>query len=141
MFANRLLLKASLYNRQPITRAFTSLRPAFSRYFSTGVRGTSGDSETIIEDQNYYSPTKTIDIGKGTFTVFDNTKVSKDQLVSPYEIKETALKNSLGIIVSMVIENSLIPMYYIPSTFFAINMLYRVSQYMTRAVNQVVLLN
>ncbi|CAI2380689.1 unnamed protein product [Moneuplotes crassus] len=137
---NRILLRAGLCNRQQLARNFTSMRPAFYRYFSTGIKGVSGNSETIIEDQYFYNPTKSIDIRGGTFTVFDNTKASEGQYVSPYEVKETITKNTIGIIVSMVIEHSLIPMYFIPSTYFAINMLYRVSQYMTRAVNQVVLL-
>ncbi len=137
MFTNRILLRAGMQYRGPATRVFAPFRPAFSRYFSTGINSSANDSETIIEDQHFYSPSKNIDISKGSFTVFDNTKLSKGQHVAPYEVKETIIKNSIGVFVTMIIDNAFFPMYFVPTTFFALNMVYRASQYMTRAVNQV----
>lgn len=112
------------------------------RSFSGSIKQTSTDSETIVEQDNLYTPTKTIDISKGTFLVFDNRNTNGWYYGMPYDVKETIVKNSIGIIVTYLIESGAIfPMLYIPTTFFAINMAYRVSSFMSKAVDHVELLN
>ena len=140
MFGSKLLFRTRCFSRIATHKASWAFRPMAIRSFSTNIRGTEGESETIIDDHNYYSPTKTIDISSGSFTVFDNKEIGAGLLVSPYEVKETITKNSIGAIFSVIIENCLISMSYIPTTFFAINMFYQVASYMTRAVDQMVLL-
>ena len=43
-------------------------------------------------------------------------------------------------IVTLVLEANMISMFYIPTTFFAFNMFYRVANYMTKAIDHVDLL-
>ena len=141
MFRTRLLFKTRCTSRMMSAKAISPFMPIWSRPFSTNIRGTQGEGETIIDDHNYYVPTKAIDISKGTFTVFNNKDVSAGLYTAPYEVKETMIKNSIGAVVMMVMENCFWTMYYIPPTLFALNMLYQVSSYMTRAVDKMVLLN
>ena len=82
-------------------------RPGSIRYFTTGVKDVEDNTETIIEEQDYYTPTKTINIDKGSFTVFDNDFAKDRKYVAPYEIKETVAKNSIGIIATLYIENGI----------------------------------
>ena len=106
-------------------------------YFST----TNAGAETVVNEQDFYSPTKEVNIAKGTYVIFDNKLKGGWKYGAPYEVKETVLKNSLGVIVTSVIEHNLLPMMYIPTTYFALNMLYRVASYMTRAIDHLELLN
>ena len=139
MFATRLFLKTKLYTNPSSFRILNSFKPLIARPFATNIKGL--DSQTIVEDEHYYTPSKTIDLETGKFLVFDNKDVKRSQYIAPYEVKETMVKNSIGVIVSFVVESNLIPLYYIPSAYFALNMVYRVCQYMTRAVDQMTLLS
>ena len=54
---------------------------------------------------------------------------------APYEIKETTLKNFLGLTFSTLIGNQLVTGYFLlGALYFAINWPYRIIYYMTRAI-------
>ena len=111
------------------------------RSFASTVKTTDPNSETIVEQDDKYTPTKTIDVAKGTFLVFDNRKTSGNYGM-PYEVKEAIVKNSIGILVTYMIESGgIFPMFYVPTTLFALNMAYRVAGYMSKAVDHMELLN
>ena len=141
MFSKRLFFKSKALAKLYTNKSVNVLRPSSVRWFTSNVKGMDEHSETVIEDHNFYSPVKEIKIGQGTLTVFDNTKVGDEHYIAPYEIKETVLKNSIGIVVTFMLELTMMPMYYIPTTLFATNMFYRVCLYMAKAVDQVVLLS
>ena len=141
MFSKRIFMKTKYLQRALQWRLSNPILNTYSRLFATNVRVASGQGETIVEQQNMYTPSKAIDIDKGTFVVFDNTFTSAWKTGAPYEIKETVWKNSIGIIVTLIIENGVFVMNFIPTTLFALNMFYRVASFMTRAVNHMELLN
>ena len=139
MFSRQLFRPKLAY--MMMTKNRMLVRPPIMRFFSTGAKAVSGHSETIIENTEFYTPSKSIDIEKGHFTVFDNKNIPTEMQGAPYEVKETVIKNSIGIITTFVIEGMVIPMMYIPSALFALNMFYQVSSLMSRAVDQVELMN
>ena len=141
MFGKRLFLKSKLLQKVYHRGLSIPLSPAYTRLFASSVKVTSGKGETVIEQQNLYTPTKSINIEKGTFVIFDNTFTSSWKAGAPYEVKETVWKNSIAIIITLCLENGVMNMFFLPTTFFALNMFYRVSSFMTKAINHMELLN
>ena len=131
MFSKQLLMRHKL--AQNLYRS----RPLISRFgFCTKVP----DSETVISEQDYYTPAKTIEMSNGKFLVFDNKTKGHWKYGAPYEVKETVVKNSIGIIAFYFIELHVAFMFYMPTAFFTLQMAYRVTNYMSRAVDYMELL-
>ena len=139
MFSRQLVRQKMLYKLA--FKNSLAVRPSAIRYFSSGVNNVENDTETIVEDQDYYTPTRKINIEKGTFTFFDNQNHNKEQMAAPYEVKETVIKNGIGMIVTCIVDSAMFPMSFVPTTLFALNMCYRVVNYMSKAVDHVDLMN
>mmetsp|Transcript_8064 Transcript_8064/g.9149 ORF Transcript_8064/g.9149 Transcript_8064/m.9149 type:complete len:141 (+) Transcript_8064:24-446(+) len=140
MFSKRLFARSMYLQKAYSASLSRCFAPLGARAFSANLNASSG-SETVIEQQNFYTPTKAIDVEKGSFTVFDNTFHADWKFGAPYEVKETVLKNSIGIIVTLTLENGIMNMFFVPTTLFALRMFYMVAHYMSRAVNHIELLN
>ena len=79
--------------------------------------------------KNPYTPVRPIQYTKGTYIVFDQPK--KTVLQVPYEIKETGVRNTIGLIVSEIASYMFLKLSPLSTIFvanFAIQVLWRMSK-------------
>ena len=124
--------------RTPHKNVLRLYRSNWFRYFSST---TSSATETIVDEQNLYTPAKDVDVSEGWITVFNNNKNRHELYKSPYEIKETVMKNSIGMICMSTFEAMGYCMYFVPTTLFALRMMYMIHHFMSRSINKMKVLD
>ena len=107
------------------------------------VRGADDDYKQY-EDITYYTPVRKVDFSSGRSVIFHEDNVKGEFRYVPYEVKESTLKNFLGVFGMNVIDYFFHPgifVYSIGCIGFAVNWIYRVYSYMGYAITKIELHN
>lgn len=121
------------------------LATANRRFYATGAaqkaRITSPDDEySVFEEQAFYTPTRKVDFSSGRATIFYQDVTPNKMRYVPYEVKESTIKNWLGVVMMGALHYLLSPspyLYTFGSAIFSINWVYTVYSYMSNAVSRV----
>ncbi len=109
----------------------------FTRPFSTIVQKQHQEDLKRWQAGIPYTLTRPIEYTKGMYVVFQQNLEGVRQM--PHEIKETAVKNTLGVATFGLLSFAH-PILSVPIPFFVLNMFIRSLRYMLRAVNKIELL-
>ena len=108
---------------------------AARRLFSSAAPSSSYES---FDDNIFYTPVRKVNFVNGRSTIFHQPQNLATSV--PWEVKETTVKNSLGVIGMVVIDYLFAPgtgLYTVGALTFGLNWIYRVYGYMGNAINRI----
>ena len=112
-----------------------------ARLFSTA---SSGANYEAFDENIFYSPVRKVSFSNGRATIFNNQAASPNKLsFVPWEVKETTVKNFLGVIGMNILDYLFHPygsIYMVGTAYFGLNWMYRVYGYLGHAIERIDLL-
>jgi hypothetical protein len=107
-------------------------------YSSAAAQG--GSQYESFDDNIFYTPVRKINFQNGRSVIFSQDSTPGKLRYVPWEVKETTLKNFLGVIGFSIIDYLFHPsaaLYSIGAFSFGLNWIYRVYQYMGHAITKI----
>ena len=116
-------------------------RATLTRSFSTTAAGGNYES---FDENIFYTPVRRVAFTNGRANIFNNLAQSPNKLsYVPWEVKETTVKNFLGVIGMNIIDylfHPYAPIYMVGAAYFGLNWMYRVYGYLGHAIEKIDLL-
>lgn len=127
MIASKRLL--ALAQRSPMTAR---------RLYSTASQ--SSQQYETFDDNIFYTPVRRVDFSNGKSTIFHQTTSPSQFRSVPWEVKETTVKNFLGVFGMVIVDYLFAPgagLYTVGALTFGLNWMYRVYGYMGHAITRI----